>query len=132
MSEPSAIDAASRRLALALDALAAAVERRHEADRGEQTLDAQVHALGTDRSRLASELDAAAARARTLEATNREVAQRLDAAIDTIRSVLAANERGERQRQGGKVMSQVKFTINGRQFRMACEDGEEARLSRLA
>ena len=89
MSEPSAIDAASKRLALALDALAAAVERRHEADRGEQTLDAQLHALGTDRSRLASELDAAAARARTLETTNREVAQRLDAAIDTIRSVLA-------------------------------------------
>lgn len=93
MSEPSAVDAASRRLALALDALAAAVGRRHEADRGEQTLDAQLHALGTDRSRLASELDAAAARARTLEATNREVVQRLDAAIDTIRSVLAANER---------------------------------------
>jgi hypothetical protein len=46
-----------------------------------------------DRSRLASELDAAAARARALEATNREVAQRLDAAIDTIRSVLATNER---------------------------------------
>jgi hypothetical protein len=93
MTEPSAIDAASRRLALALDALAAAVERRREADRGEQTLDAQLHALGADRSRLASELDAAAARSRTLEITNREVAQRLDAAIDTIRSVLAANER---------------------------------------
>jgi len=92
MSEPSAIDAASKRLALALDALAAAVERRPDADRGEQTLDAQLHALGTDRSRLASELDAAAARARTLETTNREVAQRLDAAIDTIRSVLAADE----------------------------------------
>jgi septal ring factor EnvC (AmiA/AmiB activator) len=92
MSEPSAIDAASKRLALALDALAAAVERRNDADRGEQTLDAQLHALGTDRSRLASELDAAAARARTLETTNREVAQRLDAAIDTIRSVLAADE----------------------------------------
>ena len=29
-------------------------------------------------------------------------------------------------------MSQVNVTINGRQFRMACEDGEEARLSRLA
>ena len=45
-----------------------------------------------DRSRLASELDAAAARARSLETTNREVAQRLDAAIDTIRSVLVASE----------------------------------------
>ena len=93
MSEPNAIDAASKRLALALDALAAAVERRREADRGEETLNAQLHALGTDRSRLAADLDAAAARARALETTNREVAQRLDAAIGTIRSVLAANER---------------------------------------
>ena len=93
MSEPSAIDSASKRLALALDALAAAVERRHDADRGEETLADQLHALGTDRSRLASELDAAAARSRALETTNRDVAQRLDAAIDTIRSVLAAGER---------------------------------------
>lgn len=92
MTEPSAIDAASKRLALALDALAAAVERRRDADRGEETLADQLHALGTDRSRLASELDAAAARARSLETTNREVAQRLDAAIDTIRSVLVASE----------------------------------------
>jgi hypothetical protein len=93
MTEGSAIDAASKRLALALDALAAAVERRHEADRGEQTLDAQLQTLGADRSRLAAELDAATARSRTLESANREVAQRLDAAIDTIRSVLAANQR---------------------------------------
>jgi len=92
MTEGSAIDVASKRLALALDALAAAVERRHEADRGEQTLDAQLHALGADRSRLAAELDAATARSRTLESVNREVVQRLDAAIDTIRSVLAANQ----------------------------------------
>ena len=93
MTEASAINAASKRLALALDALAAAVERRHEADRGEQTLDDQLHALGPDRSRLAEELDAAAARNRALESANREVARRLDAAIDTIRSVLAANAR---------------------------------------
>jgi hypothetical protein len=92
MSEPNAIDAASKRLALALDALAAAVERRRDADRGEETLADQLHALGTDRSRLASELDAAAARARSLETANREVARRLDAAIDTIRSVLATSE----------------------------------------
>jgi len=93
MTEGNAIDIASKRLALALDALAAAVERRREADRGEATLNAQLHALGSDRSRLAAELDAAAARARTLETTNREVARRLDAAIDNIRSVLAASER---------------------------------------
>jgi cell division protein ZapA len=29
-------------------------------------------------------------------------------------------------------MTQVNVTINGRQFRMACEDGEEERLARLA
>jgi cell division protein ZapA len=29
-------------------------------------------------------------------------------------------------------MSQINVTINGRQFRMACEDGEEEHLSRLA
>jgi pantothenate synthetase len=52
-----------------------------------------LHALGADRARLAAELDAAAARNRTLENVNREVAQRLDAAIDTIRAVLAAEER---------------------------------------
>jgi hypothetical protein len=88
MTEPNAIEAASKRLALALDALAAAVERRREADRGEEALAAQLHALGSDRSKLAADLDAAAARARALETTNREVARRLDAAIGTIRAVL--------------------------------------------
>ncbi|HVX99804.1 MAG TPA: cell division protein ZapA [Pseudorhodoplanes sp.] len=29
-------------------------------------------------------------------------------------------------------MSQVSVTINGRQFRMACEDGQESHLTRLA
>jgi cell division protein ZapA len=35
-----------------------------------------------------------------------------------------------RKRGGG--MSQVTVTINGRQFRMACEDGQEGHLKRLA
>jgi Domain of unknown function (DUF4164) len=89
MSEPSPIEAASKRLALALDALAAAVDRRQSADRGEQTLAAQVHALAADRSRLAAELDAAAARTRSLETINREVGQKLDAAIGAIRAILS-------------------------------------------
>jgi hypothetical protein len=93
MNDVSAIETASRRLARALDALAAAVERRHEADRAEETLAAQLHALGADRSRLAAELDSAAARTRALEQSNREVVQRLDAAIETICSVLPADER---------------------------------------
>jgi hypothetical protein len=52
----------------------------------------QLHALGTDRSRLAADLDAMTARARALETTNQEVARRLDAAIETIRSVIEAND----------------------------------------
>jgi uncharacterized membrane protein YccC len=92
MSEANAIDAATRRLSAALDALEAATERRREADRGEETLVAQVQALGLDRSRLASDLDSQAARSRRLEETNREVARRLDVAIDTIRSVLEAHD----------------------------------------
>ena len=32
----------------------------------------------------------------------------------------------------GQTMSQVTVTINGRQFRMACEDGQEGHLMRLA
>lgn len=93
MSDASAIDAATKRLALALDALEAAVERRHDADRGEERLAAQLQSLGTDRSRLASELDAAAARARRLETANREIARRLEVAMDTIRTVIEANDR---------------------------------------
>jgi hypothetical protein len=92
MSDASAIDAATKRLALALDALEAALERRRQADRGEETLAAQLHALGADRSRLAADLDAQAARARALETANREVGRRLDAAIDTIRSVIETHE----------------------------------------
>jgi hypothetical protein len=92
MTDVSAIEAAARRLTLAIDGLEAAVERRQEADRGEENLGQQLHALGSDRSRLASELDGAAARSRRLETSNREIARRLDVAIESIRSVLDAND----------------------------------------
>ena len=77
---------------MALEGLEAAAERRRETDRAELGVGDQLHALGADRSRLAADLDAASARARTLEATNQEVARRLDAAIETIRSVIEAND----------------------------------------
>jgi hypothetical protein len=72
MTDQTAIDTATKRLTLALDALEAATERRLEADRDGARLADQVHALGADRSKLAAELDAA---------------------IDGIRSVLDAQER---------------------------------------
>jgi hypothetical protein len=92
MSESSAIDAATKRLALALDALEAALDRRREADRGHAGLAAQLQALGSDRSQLAADLDAQVARARRLETTNREIARKLDVAIDTIRSVVETHD----------------------------------------
>src|SRR4029078_6869147 len=99
MSEESAIDAAVKRLALALDALDAAVERRKQADRNEEGLAAQVQALGGDRTRLAAALDVEAARSRRLETTNREIAERLDSAITSIQSVVDRHE-GDRHEPG--------------------------------
>ena len=92
MSEQSAIDTAVKRLAMALDALDAAVERRRAGDRNEDTLAAQVQTMGLDRARLAATLDGETARTRKLEATNREIAERLDTAIVSIQSVLEDSE----------------------------------------
>jgi hypothetical protein len=93
-AEPSSadVDAATRRLLAALDALESAAERRRDADRDEDELASRIQALGTDRSRLADELDASLVKSRRLERSNREVAERLDAAIGTIRAVLEGEE----------------------------------------
>ena len=86
------IDAATRRLMTALDALESSVERRREADRDENELASRIQALGADRSRLADELDGSLVKTRRLERTNREIAEKLDAAIGTIRAVLDVGE----------------------------------------
>jgi ABC-type transporter Mla subunit MlaD len=88
----SEIDAATRRLMAALDGLERAVERRRDADRDEDELAARIQALGADRSRLADELDGSLVKTRKLERVNREIAERLDAAIGTIRAVLDTGE----------------------------------------
>jgi hypothetical protein len=92
-TEAKTIEAATGRLIAALDALEAAAERRRDSDRGGQSLAAQVQALGADRSKLAAELDAETARARRLVAGNRDIARRLDLAMESIRSVLEARDR---------------------------------------
>src|SRR5258708_37463219 len=51
------IDAATRRLMVALEALESAVERRREADRDENELAIRIQALGTDWSRLTDKHD---------------------------------------------------------------------------
>ena len=86
------IDIATRRLMMALDALEAAAERRRDADRDENELASRIQALGADRSRLADELDGSLVKTRRLERTNREIAEKLDVAIGTIRAVLDAGE----------------------------------------
>ncbi|MBN8963902.1 MAG: DUF4164 domain-containing protein [Rhizobiales bacterium] len=88
MTDQSAIEQATRRLMQALDALDSAVESRLETDRGYAALAVQVHTLDADRSKLAAELDGQIGKARRLEATNRDIARRLDAAMDNIRAVL--------------------------------------------
>ena len=93
MSDASGIESATRRLQSALEALIGAVGRRLDRDQGQAALASQVHAFDSDRARLAAELDVATARARTLETANREVAQRLDEAIATIRAIVAPSER---------------------------------------
>jgi ABC-type transporter Mla subunit MlaD len=92
MSETDSVETASHRLALALDALEAAAERRDETVRNEQVLAMQIQALDNDRARLASELDQTTARWRWLEAANREVAQRIVQAIETINGVLTGED----------------------------------------
>jgi len=86
------IDAATRRLMAALDGLEAAAERRRDADRDENELASRIQALGADRSRLADELDNSLVKTRRLERSNREIAEKLDAAIGTIRAVLDPGE----------------------------------------
>lgn len=93
MTDASAVDAAARRLALALDSLQAAVVRRREADRTGDATSAHMHAVGIDRARLAAELDAAAAQMREMEDIHREVARRIDIAIGTIQHLLEQHDR---------------------------------------
>ena len=93
MSDPSAIDAAARRLAQALDALQAAVARKREAETGGDAVTMQLQALGTDRARLAGELDATAAHVRQREDTHREVVRRIDVAMGTIEKLLDEHDR---------------------------------------
>jgi hypothetical protein len=89
MTEATTVEAASLRLQRALEALEEAVERQIELGRGRAALSEQIHSLGADRARLASELDLEIARAQRLQTVTRDVSARLDEAIATVRTVLA-------------------------------------------
>src|SRR3954465_6012983 len=88
MTDQIDLESVTRRLSQALDMLDAAVERRIEIDRSRTILTEQVHALDADRSKLACDLDVQLAKVRSLESANRDIARRLDAAMENIRLVL--------------------------------------------
>jgi hypothetical protein len=92
MTDPTAIEQVTTRLTRALDALDAAVDRRIEIDRSRTILVEQMHALDADRAKLAADLDRETSKARRLEGVNRDIARRLDAAMDNIRHVLEAQD----------------------------------------
>ena len=92
MTDQTAIESATRRFTEALDMLDAAIDRRIETDHSRTLLVEQVHALDADRSRLAAELDAETGKARKLEAANRDIAARLDAAMENVRLVLESQD----------------------------------------
>src|SRR5258707_12424598 len=80
------IDAATRRLMSALDALEAAAERRRDADRDENELASRIQALGADRSRLAGELDGSLVKTRRVWRTNPAMAGKMETGVGTSRS----------------------------------------------
>jgi hypothetical protein len=93
MTDQTAIDRVTRRLTQALDQLDSAVDRKIEIEHSRKILTEQVHALDADRSRLAADLDVQLARVRELETVNRDIARRLDAAMNSIQLVLDAQAR---------------------------------------
>jgi hypothetical protein len=125
--EPPAadIDAATRRLMSALDALESAVERRREADRDEDELATRIQALGADRSRLADELDTSLVKSRKLERTNREIAEKLDAAIGTIRDVLSSEGRKQEAHPEEEDHSELAAALMEHDDDVDAEDDEE-------
>ena len=94
MSKDAPVLEALAKLDRALSALDDAVERREDEGRRRVDLEAELHRVGADRSRLAQALDSAAypAKASRLEDANREVSRRLVAAMESIRSTLAGDD----------------------------------------
>ncbi len=92
MSGELSVVAALQQLEQALSALDDAVERREDEERRRVDLEAELHRVGADRSRLAQALDSAEAKAARLEEANREVSRRLVAAMELIRGVVARNK----------------------------------------
>ena len=88
MTDQTAIEHATRRLPRRWICSTPRSSAGIEIDRSRASLAEQVHALDADRSKLAADLDAQLGKVRGLESANRDVARRLDAAMDNIRPCL--------------------------------------------
>lgn len=89
MPDHPRLDAALKRLAAALDQCEAAAERLARSGDEKRDLADTLAMMQDDRGRLATELDTALARTRTLEHATAEVAHRLANAGGAIRRMLA-------------------------------------------
>ncbi|WP_395667029.1 DUF4164 family protein [Methylocella sp.] len=90
MDESLRFDDALGRLSAALERLAAASARRLKADGRRGDLEEELAVLQDDRSRLAVELDAALARAASVEAAAEDVVRKVKSAGAAIREIVAA------------------------------------------
>lgn len=89
MADDRSVEAGTKRLNAALEALEVALDRQQVTGKTVGDLQQQVHAISEDRSRLAQELDRLKQRAVKLEGVNDDVAQRLQSAIGTIEELIA-------------------------------------------
>lgn len=88
------LNAARKRMDLALSKLELSVERRFSGGRESAELQEQVQLLSDDRVKMAEEIDALKRANRQLVSANAEVMRRLDGTVSTIETVLAADGKG--------------------------------------
>ncbi len=91
MSVPPAIESALKRLALALDHIEAAAERRGEALASRSDTVEEFAIMRDDRTLLAVEFDGAMAKLKRLEQANDEAMKRIDRASEAIRAALGVD-----------------------------------------
>ncbi len=88
MSGDITLKQAIGRLAKAVDTLDKSVDLKTARETERLNSQEEVQRMGTDRARLAQELDKSEARAERLQDANTEVSRRLVSAMETIRAVL--------------------------------------------
>lgn len=82
------LEEALKRLEAAMGVMEAAVARRLEAERSRADLETELQIMQDDRARLAVDLESASRRLEALEATTRDVEQRVGRATAAVRAVL--------------------------------------------